>query len=97
MMTKEQVASALEEQLNKGPDMEDRIVVLLDKTIDAGTYYVFFYQSRKFLDTNNYSYLLAGNAPIIVDKASGKQFITGTAYPLEHYIEIYENTRGNGD
>ncbi|MGY8711935.1 YrhB domain-containing protein [Bradyrhizobium sp. 18BD] len=54
--------------------------------------WVFFYQSREFLDTGDFSEVLVGNAPIIVDRDSLELRLTGTAKPLEHYLEEYERT-----
>jgi hypothetical protein len=34
-------------------------------------------------------YFPVGNAPFIVDKHDGRLYVTGTAYPIEHYIEKY--------
>ena len=41
-------------------------------------------------ETNNDVYAMAGNAPILVENATGKLFETGTAYSVEHYISQYE-------
>lgn len=46
----------------------------------------FCYQSRNYLDTGNFSDILAGNAPIIVDKDTGAVINTVSAYPIEQYI-----------
>ena len=35
------------------------------------------------------SILVAGNAPLIVDRENGLAHVTGTAYPTEQYIESY--------
>lgn len=93
MLTKKELQSALEADLNAEYQMiNDSIVILDSDTIEADDYYVFFYQSNEFLQTNNFSSMLAGNAPVIVNKVTGERFVTGTAYPVEHYISIYENT-----
>jgi hypothetical protein len=68
------------------------VVILESETIEAERYFVFFYQSKRFLETNDWSSMLAGNAPVIVDKLSGKRFTTGTAHPIGYYLNIYENS-----
>ncbi len=35
--------------------------------------------------------MIAGNAPIIVDKVSGEITETGTSYDVEYYIKEYRN------
>jgi hypothetical protein len=54
--------------------------------------WIFFYQSKEFLDGGNASASLAGNAPIIVDRNTSELRVTGTAKPLEHYLVEYEKT-----
>ncbi len=52
--------------------------------------WVFYYDSKKFIDTEDPKFAVGGNAPIIIDKQTGKIEITGTAHPVEHYIGIYK-------
>ena len=56
--------------------------------------WVFFYNSKRYLETGEFSAALAGNAPIIVDRHDGRLYETGTAHPLEYYLEQHKN--GNG-
>jgi hypothetical protein len=51
--------------------------------------WVFFYDSRRYLETNDPAWALGGNAPIIVDKDSGVAELTGTSHPIEYYITAY--------
>src|SRR5262245_24620835 len=45
-----------------------------------------------FWGSNDPSVLLAGNAPFIVDRKDGSLHLTGTAFPVERYIESYART-----
>jgi hypothetical protein len=65
--------------------------VLLNERIDKEDYWVFFYNSAKFIETGDFSFALAGNAPFIVDKYECKIYETGTAYPIEYYMQIFED------
>ena len=47
------------------PD-DDEIIILDDGTIEKSWGWVFFYTSRKYHETNDIRYAVAGNAPIIV-------------------------------
>lgn len=72
-------------------DLEGITLVIVDNEIierDFG--WVFFYNSKEFLETGNLSFALVGNAPLIVDKNSGKIIETGTAYPIEYYLNNYK-------
>ncbi|MBO9491994.1 hypothetical protein J7384_16660 [Endozoicomonas sp. G2_1] len=62
------------------------------KTHDFG--WVFYFNDKKFIETNNWEYALGGNAPIIVDKARTDLIHTGTAHPIEYYVNNYLK---NGD
>lgn len=64
---------------------------IVDKfTLERGFGWVFFYDSAKHLETGKISDAIAGNAPIIVDRNDGSVHETGTAHPVEHYIQVYE-------
>jgi|HubBroStandDraft_3_1064219.scaffolds.fasta_scaffold1495612_1 hypothetical protein len=58
--------------------------VLDDSTIETELGWVFFYASE---------HAIAGNAPVIVDRRDGALSPTGTAHPIEHYIERYRRQR----
>jgi len=64
--------------------------VLDDETIERPWGWVFFYDSSKHLETGRLSDRLAGNAPYIVDRHSGRLHSTGTAKPIDEYILEYE-------
>ena len=59
--------------------------------------WVFFYNTQKFIETEEMKYMLAGNAPLIVDRINGDVHETGTAEPIEFYIDEYlkRPLRGN--
>jgi len=60
------------------------------ETIERPFGWVFFYNSKDYLAKRNFEDMLAGNAPIIVNRETGQLHITGTAQPIEHYITEYE-------
>lgn len=66
-------------------------VVLEDKTIDKPYGWIFFYQSRKFVESGDPLEGYAGNAPLIFNRVFGEYRVTGTAHPIERYIEEYEH------
>ena len=73
------------------PRHEDRhlkkLVVVRVTEHDFG--WVYFYDSSAHLETGSISEALTGNAPLIVDKIDGKLYVTGTAHPIEHYLEEF--------
>ena len=67
-------------------------LVLLDgKTSERDFGWVFFYDSKQHVETKEFRYALAGNAPIVVTRADGELHETGTAFPLDHYLKQFEN------
>jgi len=61
------------------------------ETLEKDFGWVFFYNSKDYIETGNFRSMLAGNAPFIVDRNSGEVHVTGTAKPVEDYITDYEN------
>ena len=62
------------------------------ETIEKPFGWVFFYNSKKYLETRELSEMLAGNAPFIVDKNNGEIHETGTEKPIEDYIVKFEKS-----
>jgi hypothetical protein len=63
--------------------------LVVTKTTEYDFGWVFAYNTKQYLETDNINCALAGNAPLIVDKNDGQVYVTGTARPVEHYIEEY--------
>ena len=73
------------------PDHKDKpyLHLVVTETIEYEFGWVFVYNAREYVETNNIQHALVGNEPLIVDKDDGQVYITGTALPLEQYIEQY--------
>lgn len=70
------------------PDNE--LCLVLEETIEKPYGWIFFYNSKQFLEKHDFDYAIAGNAPILVDR-NGSIHLTGTAEPIEFYIKIFDN------
>ncbi len=94
MMMKQDAQRLVYENINEDdpywPDKPE-FVILEDETTEKDYGWVFFYQSRNYLETESFIDSLVGNAPYIVNKHTGELFVTGTAKPVEEYIEEYES------
>ena len=66
------------------------VVVRVDEH-DFG--WVYFYDGSTHVRTGDVSDAVVGNAPLIVDRTDGRLYITGTAHPIEHYLQEFR--RGN--
>lgn len=57
-------------------EQKDSIQIMEDKTICHDSGWVFFYNSKKFIETKNFDFMLVGNRPLFVSKDDGAlQFI----------------------
>jgi hypothetical protein len=54
--------------------------------------WVFFYQSRGYVETGDPERMMGGNAPILVERCNGEIRVTGTGAPLDAYLAAYEKT-----
>lgn len=68
------------------PHLQKLVVVQVDEH-DFG--WVYFYDGSRHVETGEFRYALAGNAPLIVDRSDGQLYTTGTAHPIEHYLDEY--------
>ena len=47
------------------------IVILDEETIEKPYGWIFFYQSRAFIETGDFSHFLVGNGPIVIERTDG--------------------------
>ena len=66
--------------------------ILDHATIEKPWGWVFFYESRRFLENRDQSHRLVGNSPIIVNRMTGGIFETGTAHSIQFYLQNFEAT-----
>ncbi|MCP4004967.1 MAG: hypothetical protein GY725_12300 [bacterium] len=61
-----------------------------DDTLEREWGWVFFYQSRLWMETGESRYRSADNGPMIVNRFDGTIHSTGTAHEPDYYITRYE-------
>jgi len=66
--------------------------VISEQTMQRPYGWVFFYQSKKYLATQQVTDALIGNVPIIIARVDGEIRVTGTTQPIESYLAEYEAT-----
>lgn len=69
------------------------VVITLQGRFSEGWFFVF--ESRKYLETGEFTAQLAGNSPFMVDKDTGEIHEFGAAYPIEKYLQDYEEKKNN--
>ena len=80
-------ARRLAEQHLVGSSVEGGAVITTVLEFPVG--WVFCWDSRRHQETQDFHDALAGNAPVLVDRRDGSVHFTGTARPIEEYIERY--------
>jgi hypothetical protein len=71
-------------------DDPNDLVVIDESTIERPWGWVFFYDSATHIRSGSLDDMVAGNAPVLVERESGRLFLTGTSEPAEHYIALFE-------
>jgi ribosomal protein L7/L12 len=56
-------------------------------TLEYPHCFVFIYQSKKYIETGDFHSMLVGHGPVLVARSDGSVFETGSAFPVEHYVE----------
>ena len=93
MICRDEARARVEQVLacwSDGPVAGDSLVILDECTLEKPWGWVFFYTSKQFHETGDSRFALAGNAPHIVERETGRLIQTGTALPLDEYIANYE-------
>jgi hypothetical protein len=73
----------------RGSNGHIEVCILADRTLETDFGWVFFYESEHVCRGGHFAHKLVGNAPLIVDRIDGSLHVTGTANPVEFYIEEY--------
>ena len=63
-----------------------------EATIEGDFGWVFFWARRAYLETRDDRYSLVGNAPILISRRDGSLHETGTAYPIDFFIDNFRRT-----
>lgn len=92
MLTKQEMLEVAKLHIKK-MDEKDGIdtIILEDYTVHKPYGSIFCYDSKLFQETGDFIYAIAGNAPFLVEKNTGKVITFGTANDVEYYINLYEN------
>ncbi|MEL1245114.1 hypothetical protein AAEO56_12630 [Flavobacterium sp. DGU11] len=94
MLTENEMITIAEDYIKK-IEKESGIDLIIghEVTIKKSYGHIFFYTSKKLIETGDDKYAVAGNAPFLVENETGKVIEFGTAENEEYYIEEYESGR----
>lgn len=74
---------------NKEIEAGCELMLIEEHTMERAFGWVFFYDSKAHIETGDFRYAIAGNAPIVVTRSDGAIHETGTALALESYLEQF--------
>ncbi len=73
--------------------MIDDHIILEEHGIEKDYGWVFFYQSKRFVETGDMNFALVGNCPILVEKETGRVVELPTHTSVEEGLRKYEKER----
>jgi hypothetical protein len=89
MINQEQARELVWTHIHRVNSSNLELMILDEHTIETEFGWVFFWNSRLYIETGEFKYALAGNAPMIVDKLAESVHPTSTAVPAQQSIEEY--------
>jgi Immunity protein 35 len=95
MLDKESAKHKVQEIISryKLSDESGGAVIIDEATIEKDYGWIFFYQSKKFIETQDMEYMLFGNLPFVVEKSDGSITKIRISFPMEDSIKEYEAQR----
>jgi hypothetical protein len=97
VLTKREALELVSELLQPMGNARDSFVVVDKHTIEKSFGWVFFYQSKRFVETGEFRYRLAGNGPVIVNREREIVEFFGTDRPPQNVSQEYERKLAGGD
>jgi hypothetical protein len=88
------IQNTLDEMKRLHPNSETMLVDT-SLTDERNWGWIIYYQSKKYIETKDIKYMLAGNGSYFVNKNTGEMIYTGTSEPIENYVEEYEKQLSN--
>jgi Immunity protein 35 len=73
---------------------EGGAVIVAARTIQKPYGWIFFYNSRRYLETSDPLEALAGNGPIVVDRETGELHALGSSSDAPESIAAFEKAAG---
>ena len=94
MLDSESAKRLATEEINRGYNGRfGPLVILEEETIEKEYGWIFFYSTKKFAETRQFQYALAGSGPLVVER-SGVMRRFGSGKSPAEVIREYEISRG---
>ena len=96
MVSYEEAKAVALKQANKILNLtneRDEVILCESHTVERPEGWVFYYDSRGFLETGDVNSMLMGNAPIFVDRQNGEANVINGALPVDQALERLHRRR----
>ena len=97
MLNRSEALALIRQHLRALSPPDGEWVVMEAKTIEKPYGWVFYFDSKAYLETGVVSHALAGNGPMIVNRHDGSIAELGTALPTHIYIAEYESRQASSE
>src|SRR5437879_2219761 len=77
------------------PMPDDELVILEERTRSTSYGWVFFFNSRRYVETRNVLHALGGNGPVVFERETGAIVELPSHSPPDEVIRQYEAARGS--
>ena len=92
MLTDSEMRKIAEERLSKIEQESKITLICLEEWVTKKDYgNIYRYTSKKYYETKDDRYAVAGNSPFLVENETGRVVVFGTALADEFYIQAYDN------
>ena len=88
-LTRQQALEVAKKTLAEQPH-GDEYVIQEGNTVERPFGWVFFYDTRKYIETKDPAYIRPGNGPLVVERSGGATAFLPTSVPPNVAIEEYE-------
>lgn len=95
VIDKEAAIKLITRYINEHDGLDEEMAIAPEATVEKDYGWIFFYNTKKYLESGVISYALAGNGPVIIEKSDGRITAFGTNKPVDVLINEYEHTREN--
>jgi Immunity protein 35 len=94
MFDRESAEAKLKELINADYHVAgDEVSIVPERTIEKNYGWIFFCESKKYLETGEFSHRLAGNGPVVFEKESGLVHHLGSHTHPQELIREFEEKR----
>jgi len=92
MLTFQQARQMAEDKIKAMPLISDTggLTIIDSETIEKSYAWIFFYDSKRHMETGDIMCALGGNAPLFISKTDGQIFTFRTGLSIDAMIEEYE-------